>query len=449
MINFRTPKSNDDGNFELNSNEWNIDEDNFTEFKLDGFDLEEEPCDSFGFKIDDITDVKIETNKSESIVENDNRPKYDNLGRKIEYTKEKDEFDNDFDADRQCIEFGIIDLNKYSISTENQWNVEDEKPGAFFIYNPCRDLSYSRIYIRNKENQEIVWQSPIRLLDDEITLEDKKSPIVYMSSRVLFTENIDTKNGKYEIVIEDDELEAVDFIVVDNREKFKDIVIKKEESLSKYIINRMLNYFPVNIDIVYENEQCNEFTQSIIIEKIGNEYTVLINKLEGILNKSLFFRNGDTIYHNEEEGIVSFLEKIEKKICITYDLSSDEYNSFRKLIIVDDEQSKNELLNSYFEEDRNEYIIDRKDVFKGFVNENRALIDIDDSSLGILFTDENKNLVNIRTRALGTNITENIVGEIKAISELFDSNIILTGKEIDFKDEESLEFKSLSQLIAQ
>ena len=58
-------------------------------------------------------------------------------------------------------------------------------------------------------------------------------------------------------------------------------------------------------------------------------------------------------------------------------------------------------------------------------------------------------MVNIRTRALGTNITENIVGEIKAISELFDSNIILTGKEIDFKDEESLEFKSLSQLIAQ
>ena len=40
--------------------------------------------------------------------------------------------------------------------------------------------------------------------------------------------------------------------------------------------------------------------------------------------------------------------------------------------------------------------------------------------------------------------------DIKSISALFDKEIILTGKEVEFENEEDkLEFKSLSQLILQ
>ena len=266
-----------------------------------------------------------------------------------------------------------------------------------------------------------------------------------MSARVIFPENIDTKEGRYEIFIEDEESDNVDFIVVDNRNKFEDIVVKREENIDKYVINHMLNYFPVNIDIKDKNEINDEITQSIIIEKIGDKYTVLINKIDGILSKSLFLRNGETIYYDGEEDIVQFLEKIEKRVCLNYDLSNEEYNCLSKLLIVDNNENIEDIKDL-----ENIQVLFRKDIVKNLVNDNIALIDVNDSSLSLLFMGEDYNSIHITTNAIGTQKSENIMQDIKSISALFDKEIILTGKEVEFENEEDkLEFKSLSQLILQ
>ena len=58
--------------------------------------------------------------------------------------------------------------------------------------------------------------------------------------------------------------------------------------------------------------------------------------------------------------------------------------------------------------------------------------------------------IHITTNAVGTKKSVNIMQDIKSISALFDKEIILTGKEVEFENEEDkLEFKSLSQLILQ
>lgn len=440
MFGFEKSKANDD-NINVMDDMFN---DSFGDTGLDGFTLDmNSPID------DDMETVSISKDDGFDgfdgfeLPKDSTRPVYDNRGKIIEEIEDTEEID--FDEENQFIEFGVIDLNKPSVSTEKVWNIVDDKPGAFFIYNPSRDLSYSRICIRNKDTEEIVWQSPIKLLEEVIKIDNRKSAIVYMSARVIFPENIDTKEGRYEIFIEDEESDNVDFIVVDNRNKFEDIVVKREESIDKYVINHMLNYFPVNIDIKDKNEMNDEITQSIIIEKIGDKYTVLINKIDGILSKSLFLRNGETIYYDGEEDIVQFLEKIEKRVCLNYDLSNEEYNCLSKLLIVDNNENIEDIKDL-----ENIQVLFRKDIVKNLVNDNIALIDVNDSSLSLLFMGEDYNSIHITTNAIGTQKSENIMQDIKSISALFDKEIILTGKEVEFESEEDkLEFKSLSQLILQ
>ena len=126
-------------------------------------------------------------------------------------------------------------------------------------------------------------------------------------------------------------------------------------------------------------------------------------------------------------------------------LSNEEYTCLSKLLIVDNNENIEEINDL-----ENIQVLFRKDIVKNLVNDNIALIDVNDSSLSLLFMGEDYNSIHITTNAIGTQKSENIMQDIKSISALFDKEIILTGKEVEFENEEDkLEFKSLSQLILQ
>ena len=165
MFGFEKSKANDD-NINVMDDMFN---DSFGDTGLDGFTLD------MNSPIDEMKTVNISEDDGFDgfdgfeLTKDSSRPVYDN-------TEEID-----FDEENQFIEFGVIDLNKPSVSTEKVWNIVDDKPGAFFIYNPSRDLSYSRICIRNKDTEEIVWQSPIKLLEEVIKIAQKSSNLKELS----------------------------------------------------------------------------------------------------------------------------------------------------------------------------------------------------------------------------------------------------------------------------
>ena len=185
MFGFEKSKANDD-NINVMEDMFN---DSFGDTGLDGFTLDMDS--SIDDDMETVSIFEEDGFDGFELPKDSTRPVYDNRGKIIEEIEDTEEID--FDEENQFIEFGVIDLNKPSLSTEKVWNIVDDKPGAFFIYNPSRDLSYSRICIRNKDTEEIVWQSPIKLLEEVIKIDNRKSAIVYMSARVIFPENIDTK----------------------------------------------------------------------------------------------------------------------------------------------------------------------------------------------------------------------------------------------------------------
>ena len=83
---------------------------------------------------------------------------------------------------------------------------------------------------------------------------------------------------------------------------------------------------------------------------------------------------------------MKLIVKIEKRVCLNYDLSNEEYNCLSKLLIVDNNENIEDIKDL-----ENIQVLFRKDIVKNLVNDNIALIDVNDSSLSLLFMGEDYN----------------------------------------------------------
>lgn len=332
----------------------------------------------------------------------------------------------------RIIEFGVINYEKSSIQTIDKWNVENEYPGAFFLYNCHEDMTYRKLYLIKKEDNSVIWESSIKEVPECLQIENPKSRIIYMSSKVLFLDNIDINNGEYIVKIEDIE-ESLEFNIEDKRNIQEDIIVKYKENKTNYIINHMLKYSPLKIDIDEASEEYVDLDKSIIIEKTGNIYRVLLNKLDGILLKPMYLKNGTKKYFEFYGEVSEFIEIIKNKLNEIYDIEFNVFDNFNKLLIVDNRDNLGELT---FDDSME--IITRSSLLKYLNNTNDCIIDTASDSITILFRNDKNQLVRIKTTELGMFNRENTLLEINTLSKYMNnSNILYTGFDIVNDDSET------------
>lgn len=367
--------------------------------------------------------------------ENDEIIKYDNRGSIISdivenSNHELEDIGSNSNTLEETIEFGILDFNKSSISTKKYWNIEDDKAGAFFIYNSTEDLSWSKIFLKDKETQEIIWISPLKDLPNQIKIDNCKSRVVYMSSKAIFTEDLQNTSGNYELFIGDNDDNSIDFNINDLRNNFEDIVVEYEENKSSYLINHILKYS--NYEIIRKDRSniSNKYDNYIIIEKIGDKYSVLLNKPKNVINKVFFLKdNVNSIYHNWNGSIYDILSTIEKTMSFRFLTTVEEFNDLNKLIIADETININEATNLD--------IVCRKDILENILNKDVVLIDKDTENTNIMLYDEQGKVLTISLEYLNNDAIEDICN-ILNYKKIVMTGIIQDVNESSLGNEESL-----------
>lgn len=367
--------------------------------------------------------------------ENDEIIKYDNRGSIISdivenSNHELEDIESNSNTLEETIEFGILDFNKSSISTKKYWNIEDDKAGAFFIYNSTEDLSWSKIFLKDKETQEIIWISPLKDLPNQIKIDNCKSRVVYMSSKAIFTEDLQNTSGNYELFIGDNDDNSIDFNINDLRNNFEDIVVEYEENKSSYLINHILKYSNYEISRKDRSNISNKYDNYIIIEKIGDKYSVLLNKPKNVINKVFFLKdNVNSIYHNWNGSIYDILSTIEKTMSFRFLTTVEEFNDLNKLIIADETININEATNLD--------IVCRKDILENILNKDVVLIDKDTENTNIMLYDEQGKVLTISLEYLNNDAIEDICN-ILNYKKIVMTGIIQDVNESSLGNEESL-----------
>ena len=367
--------------------------------------------------------------------ENDEIIKYDNRGSIISdivenSNHELEDIGSNSNTLEETIEFGILDFNKSSISTKKYWNIEDDKAGAFFIYNSTEDLSWSKIFLKDKETQEIIWISPLKDLPNQIKIDNCKSRVVYMSSKAIFTEDLQNTSGNYELFIGDNDDNSIDFNINDLRNYFEDIVVEYGENKSSYLINHILKYSNYEISRKDRSNISNKYDNYIIIEKIGDKYSVLLNKPKNVINKVFFLKdNVNSIYHNWNGSIYDILSTIEKTMSFRFLTTVEEFNDLNKLIIADETININEATNLD--------IVCRKDILENILNKDVVLIDKDTENTNIMLYDEQGKVLTISLEYLNNDAIEDICN-ILNYKKIVMTGIIQDVNESSLGNEESL-----------
>ena len=367
--------------------------------------------------------------------ENDEIIKYDNRGSIISdivenSNHELEDIGSNSNTLEETIEFGILDFNKSSISTKKYWNIEDDKAGAFFIYNSTEDLSWSKIFLKDKETQEIIWISPLKDLPNQIKIDNCKSRVVYMSSKAIFTEDLQNTSGNYELFIGDNDDNSIDFNINDLRNNFEDIVVEYGENKSSYLINHILKYSNYEISRKDRSNISNKYDNYIIIEKIGDKYSVLLNKPKNVINKVFFLKdNVNSIYHNWNGSIYDILSTIEKTMSFRFLTTVEEFNDLNKLIIADETININEATNLD--------IVCRKDILENILNKDVVLIDKDTENTNIMLYDEQGKVLTISLEYLNNDAIEDICN-ILNYKKIVMTGIIQDVNESSLGNEESL-----------
>ena len=367
--------------------------------------------------------------------ENDEIIKYDNRGSIISdivenSNHELEDIGSNSNTLEETIEFGILDFNKSSISTKKYWNIEDDKAGAFFIYNSTEDLSWSKIFLKDKETQEIIWISPLKDLPNQIKIDNCKARVIYMSSKAIFTEDLQNTSGNYELFIGDNDDNSIDFNINDLRNNFEDIVVEYGENKSSYLINHILKYSNYEISRKDRSNISNKYDNYIIIEKIGDKYSVLLNKPKNVINKVFFLKdNVNSIYHNWNGSIYDILSTIEKTMSFRFLTTVEEFNDLNKLIIADETININEATNLD--------IVCRKDILENILNKDVVLIDKDTENTNIMLYDEQGKVLTISLEYLNNDAIEDICN-ILNYKKIVMTGIIQDVNESSLGNEESL-----------
>ena len=430
--------------FDFISDEPTTNEFDFVNVDVDEYDLPIVDSDnSIG---DNWGIIDTESTKNQYTDIYDNTPKYDERGiliknlptdsNKVEFTKEYDEFAPITDIS-EVIEFGVLDFNQSFITTNNKWEIENEYPGIFVIYNSTENLTGKNIYVKDVESNEVIWQSPLIPVPHQLKISNSKCENAFMSHKAIFVENITNLDANY-IVYTDEEVIVNEFKIEDIRNKYADIVVNYSENKSKYIINHMLDYSPINIEIKDIEVEHRVYDESIVIEKVGNKYTVLLNNLEGILNRSIYLINTEDKYFDCNEGINSFIEKVKNRLNVMYQISEDEFNGFTKLLILDENTivDLNEIENVNVEY--------RNNIIASMINSESSVVDISEDFVEVTFYNEEGKVVRIKTTELRLQNIENDLEQVnKIISLLGNENTIILG----IKDENLANCNTLTELI--
>lgn len=177
--------------------------------------------------------------------------------------------------------------------------------------------------------------------------------------------------------------------------------------MKSYLMSQMLAYAPINIDYRL-CEDAIDIKQSIVIEKMGNYFIVVLN---GFSNKPTYLLDGDEIYFKADLTVEEFLQKIQKRICRMYGLSIDEFNSIDKVLVIDELERIN--VNSM---DANIRIYTRTRLLPIGANMGEyILVDLTYRALQITFKDESNNIFNMSNEALGLNQGIHVLEQISSI----------------------------------
>ena len=360
------------------------------------------------------------------------------------------------------------------VTTTTEWDVKKQDIGLFFIYNAREDLS-EQVLTVSDSNGNIVWESQIRSLPaDKFNLIGISTEDVYITKQVFsatdipqtddyysatvnqnfedgvlclkinnfvedkFLENTEDFTKLFDIIEQDmhpsSESELVESTIeLLDEEVSVDLIrghtetvntegvalVEAPRNFKDEIISTLFSYVPINIDC----RDCvthTEVGQSIMIEKIGSYYIVLLN---GFGPKPTYLLEDDEYYFEFLGTVSSFFEKIEKRICKMYGLSIDEYNEIDKFLVVD--ESEDILEESLI----NIKVLKRAQLLSEVVNDqDNIILDLTYSAFTVIFKNESGHIIKITNQHLGLVNGEQNIDKIASIIQVYPhENFIFTG----------------------
>lgn len=269
------------------------------------------------------------------------------------------------------ISFALLDQEKNSVEVCSNWQISDDEEGIFLISSNGAlggDCTVSVL-----QNEKEIYTSQIRKTPVKGLPLPFEGENIYISSRVLTSQDVSGDNEIAEIILLDNEnkllAEAV-ITIEDLRENMDKPLINEKEEVKCEVIEEIAEdeeevqvveeaedisegiVEEISEEVVKENceielegdessqddvdsvEDFNCLERNIIIEQINNYYVTLLNGFE---NKPQYFMYNDQPMLNWDRSIEEYVEWVEDSVGRMYNIAPVDMKSIRKIIITIDD----------------------------------------------------------------------------------------------------------------
>lgn len=266
------------------------------------------------------------------------------------------------------ISFALLHQEKNSVEVCSNWQISDDEVGIFLISSNSALVGDCTINVL--QNEKEIYASHIRKAPDTGLPLPFEGENIYISSRVLTSQDISGDNGIAEIILLDNEnkllaeavitiedlRENIDKPLINEKEEVKCEVIEEideaeeEVQVVEGIVEGIVE--ETTEEVVEENceieleedessqndvdsvEDFNCLKRNIVIEQINDYYVTLLNGFE---NKPQYFMYNDQPMLNWDRSIEEYVEWIEDSVGRMYNIAPVDMKSIRKIIITIDD----------------------------------------------------------------------------------------------------------------
>ena len=245
------------------------------------------------------------------------------------------------------ISFALLDQEKNSVEVCSNWQISDDEEGIFLISS--NGALGGDCTVNVLQNEKEIYTSHIRKTPVKGLPLPFEGENIYISSRVLTSQDVSGDNEIAEIILLDNEnkllAEAV-ITIEDLRENMdKPLINEKEEVKCEVIEEISEEVVKENCEIELEGDESSQddvdsvedfncLERNIIIEQINNYYVTLLNGFE---NKPQYFMYNDQPMLNWDRSIEEYVEWVEDSVGRMYNIAPVDMKSIRKIIITIDD----------------------------------------------------------------------------------------------------------------
>lgn len=245
------------------------------------------------------------------------------------------------------ISFALLDQEKNSVEVCSNWQISDDEVGIFLISS--NGALGGECTINVLQNEKEIYTSHIRKAPVKGLPLPFEGENIYISSRVLTSQDVFGDNEIAEIILLDNEnkLLAEAVITIEDLRKNMDkpLINEKEEVKCEVIEEISEEVVKENCEIELEEDESSQddvdsvedfncLKRNIVIEQINNYYVTLLNGFE---NEPQYFMYNDQPMLNWDRSIEEYVEWIEDSVGRMYNIVPVDMKSIRKIIITIDD----------------------------------------------------------------------------------------------------------------